>query len=103
MATYGIEVLTGLSETRLDGSSRTLRTVYWDKLDDGTSGSVTVNDFSENKGFISVAPLQGGESVGGVLPIDFTIDWDEGSKTMSWDLTSDNNSFSLIVSLMMYG
>jgi len=103
MATYGIEVLTGLSETRLDGKSKTIRTVKWVLLDGNSSGSMSIPEYDSTKGVMTLHPVGGFNTVYKSTG-EVTVDWDNSSKTLSWtnEAADESDSHGILVSLVHY-
>lgn len=95
---YGFQAFTGLGESKLVGHSSFTRVVFWKLLKDGSNSSATVPEFREDRGSISACPLGGGS--GHTI---YDITWDEGSKTVSWDLTDDNNTNDIILIMVTHG
>lgn len=78
---FGIEVFSGQGQARLTSSKKTVRLIKTYQTPTGSSGSISVPDFSESKGFIAVSQSN---SVG----VYVSTSWDESTKTFSWNSTS---------------
>lgn len=103
MATYGLQVFSGLKETVIDPSTRVLRSVKSVYLSAGSAGSTTIPEFSINKGFFTAAPIGNKWGDRGSINPVYSISWDEGSKTLSWDMDDDAyNEFDTLVSFYHY-
>ena len=96
---YGIEILTGLGETKLGPGSRVARTIKTLFIPEGSVSSEYVPEYSESRGVIG--EVSSNFDSNDTITRSISFSWDEANKTLSWD--NSNDAGPAILLMFHYG
>jgi len=76
--TYGVEIYDSVGNVKLTSENIVIRGIFTFLVSSNSSGTISVPDFDESKGFISI-------NVGGLGTVEISYSFNNSTKVFSWN------------------